>query len=684
MIFNFSKNDFETIKNLFLSKNYQKIISEYSLDKQINDANIIRNLLVVKSYFHLGNIVKAQELLLNIDEIFDFHEVKFLIGNYYRNKNQPKKALEYFQSAIKLNEQSPDYFNEAGNVSGDIGSYDLAIEYYLKALNFDLPASIKCILLSNIGNAYYNGGNPEQGIVFSKKSLNLNQNFEPAWTNLGLCLFTLKKYEESINTFKKVLEISPNFEKAINNLAVVYVEIGNFTLAKQYLLKLLEINPNNNVAFLNLGKCQSSLREYHQALASFKKSFEINKNNLTAVSNYLMNLNYLDKISHEEIINEHILKSKYFTQYNQKIDPFQKFNNSKIKIGYVSADFNNHSVKSFFQPIITGHNKDKFEVFCFYNDTKIDEFTQIVKANSNFIEISKKNDDEVVSFIKEQNIDILIDLSGHTKGSRLSLFAKKPCPIQITWIGYATTTGLEQMDYRIVDSFTDPPGREINNFPEKLIRMKNFFMTYQGIEEYDVLTAPSFKNNFITFGSFNNSTKINNFTIQIWSKILKNDHQNKLVLKSFQFIDMNIRNKIKSEFMELGVNEDQLIFYDKMPRNEHFSLYNQIDIALDPTPYNGTTTTIESLWMGVPVITLEGSIHQSRVTHSILMNMNLNELTAKNIEEYVEIALKLASDKNKIQNYKETLRAKLLSSPIMNHKNFLMELEQHFKNLIKK
>lgn len=684
MIFNFSKNDYDIIKKLFLSKDYQRITTDFNLDNKIDDKNIQRNLLIIKSFLHIGNIQRASELLLKVDDLFNFHEVKFLLGTYFQNKNNLSEALNYFQKAIELNSQSPDYYNEAGNVSGDMGRFDLAIEYYQQALNFKLHPSIQSILYSNIGNAYYNNGNPDQGIEFSKKSIDLNQSNYPAWTNLGLCLFTKKKYEESINIFKEVLKLNPNFEEAINNLSVIYIEMDNYSLAKDYLNKLLSINPKNHVAYLNLGKCYSSLREHSFALNSYKKAFELNKNNLTAVSNYLFELNYSDKISQQEIVDEHNLLSTFFIQDSQQTTAYQNINNSKIKIAYVSADFKNHSVMSFFSPVVKGFNKDKFELYCLYNGTEYDKSTQLVKDNSIFIDISKKNDEEVIQFLKQQNIDILIDLSGHTKGNRLSLFAQKPCQVQINWIGYPNTTGLKQMDYRIVDNYTDPLELEVNNLPEKLIRMSNFFMTFDEIEPYEIMPAPSNQKNYITFGSFNNSNKLSNLTIQIWSNILTKDHQNKLILKNYQFNDPNIKNKIKMEFLDLGVKEDQLIFYGKMPRDEHFNLYNQIDIALDPTPYNGTTTSMESLWMGVPVITLEGTSHHSRVTHSILMNMQLNELSANSKSEYINIAIDLANDRQRIQTYKQKIRQRLLNSPIMNHKNFIQELEQVLENLINK
>ena len=682
MEFNLLKNDYEKINSLFLSKDYQKIVSDFNLDNKIDDKNIIRNLQIVKSYLNIGNFDKAYESLLKIDQQFNFHEVKFLIGNYYQKKNFLNEALQYFQGAIELNRLSIDYLNEAGNVSSDLRKYDLAIEYYQMALSFKNPPSIESILLSNIGNVYYNSGNIEQGIFFSKKSLSINKQDLSALTNLGLCFLAQKKYYDSIEVFKEVLKINPNFESAINNLAVAYIEIGNYSSAKIYLKQLLDINPKHNSVHINLGRCQSALKEYEYALSSYKKAFELDKKNLAAVSNYLLNLNYSDQISQETIVKEHISKSRYFVQNNYKTSPFQKINNSKIKIGYVSADFKNHSVMKFFSPIVTGYNKDKFEIYSFYNGSVFDESTEIVKKNSKFLEISKKNDEEVINFIKQQNIDILIDLSGHTKGNRLSLFAKKPCQTQINWIGYPNTTGLEQMDYRIVDQFTDPPKFDINYFPEKLIRMSNFFMTFGELKAYEISPAPCIKNDYITFGSFNNSIKLNNSTIQIWSNILKNDHQIKLILKNYEFNDHNIRNKIKLEFLELGVKEDQLIFYGNMPNDEHFDLYNQIDIALDPTPYNGTTTSMEALWMGIPVITLEGSTHHSRVTHSILMNINLNELSTKSAKEYVNTALNLAADKERIQNYKNSLRQRLLSSPIMDHKNFNLELEQVFENLV--
>lgn len=670
------------IEDLFVQKKYKKIISNFRLDIKIDESNWKKNFLIAKSYFYIQNYKKSLDILNIIDKNKNHHEVKFLKGNIFLIQGQPKLALSFYLKAINLDESNSIYYNEVGNIYLGASKYDLAIEYFKKASTFANSPDIESALLFNIAFTYQKLGKFDLAIEFSKKSLAINNNLLSAWDTLGISYSFIKNYDKAINSFLGALKINPNYENSLNNLAVLYTETGSFNLAIKYFEKIIKINPTNSAVFLNLGKCQNSIRKFNDALNSFKKAIDLDRNNYTAISNYLLSINYADSLENNFIFQEHTKFGNNFS-FNLFNSPKNtKLFTKKLKIGFISGDFKKHAVMEFFIPIIKNFDRSQFDFFCFSNSSLNDDYTEIIKVNSQFIEIFNKNDEEVIKIIHNKGINILVDLSGHTKNNRISIFAKKPCSVQISWIGYPNTSGLKAIDYRIVDNFTDPEGSD-NFYTEKLIRLKNFFMIFNPPKEYNISEPPFYKNNYITFGSFNNLNKLNKKTMGIWATLLKKNKKNKLLLKSFNFRDQNLIEQVKKEFINLGIENQQLVFYERLDLDDHFNLYNEIDIALDPIPYNGTTTSLEALWMGVPLISLEGDTHRSRVTHSILMNINCIELTAKNESEYFQKNFELMENIERIKIYKQTLRKKIKNSPILDYKNFIKELESVFLELVK-
>lgn len=670
------------IEDLFEKKKFKKIVSNFLVDENIDQTNWKKNFLIAKSFYHLQNYNKSLDILNLIDQKISYHEIKFLKANIYRIQGQLKLALDFYKKAINLNDSKFIYYNEIGSIYLISSNFDLAIEYFKKALSFKTSPDIESALLFNIGFTYQKLGKFDLAIDFSKKALDINSNLLSAWDTLGISYSSIKNKEKAIESFLGALKINPNYLNSLNNLAVLYTETGNFDLAIQYFQKIIKTNSSNSAVFLNLAKCQNSIRKFDEALISFKKAIDLDRNNYTAISNYLLSINYLDKLDKNLIFQEHLKFGNNFS-FNLFNSPVEtKSYKKKIRIGFVSGDFRRHAVMQFFTPIIKNFNRNQYEFFCFSNSPIKDDYTDLVKSNSDFVEIFNKSDDEVIKIIHQNEINILVDLAGHTKDNRMSLFAKKPCSVQISWIGYPNTTGIRAIDYRIVDNFTDPDGN--NSFcTEKLIRLNNFFMIYDPPKEYEIFEPPVFKNNYITFGSFNNLNKLNQKTLQIWAALLKKNNNNKLVLKSFEFKDQNIINSVRDELINLGLEKQQIIFYEKLDLDSHYNLYNKIDIALDPITYNGTTTSMEALWMGVPLVALEGDTHRSRVSHSILMNINCPELSAKSEFEYIQKNFELMNSLEKIKTYKQTLREKIQNSPIMDYKNFLNELENVFLELLK-
>lgn len=352
----------------------------------------------------------------------------------------------------------------------------------------------------------------------------------------------------------------------------------------------------------------------------------------------------------------------------------------KIKVGYVSPDFRIHSVSQFFKPLLLAHNRDEFEIYCYSNVARPDSITTYIKSISDhWRNILGVNDKDVVQLIKKDEINILVDLSGHTANNRLKVFTHKPAPVQVTWLGYPNTTGLSTMDYRFTDSIADPPGSD-HLYTEKLIRLKDGFLCYSGDESIKASTSPPcLKNGYITFGSFNNLPKVTAEVISLWSRILRSLFTSRLILKARQLKDKGVRSRIRKLFKKNGISFKRVqLFPMLLEARDHLNFYSRIDIALDTFPYNGTTTTCEALWMGVPVVTLKGSRHAGRVGASILTHANLKELIAENTDQYMEIVLRMGNVVSRLWHRKRNL---IRTSSLCNSALFAKNMETAYKEI---
>jgi predicted O-linked N-acetylglucosamine transferase (SPINDLY family) len=291
------------------------------------------------------------------------------------------------------------------------------------------------------------------------------------------------------------------------------------------------------------------------------------------------------------------------------------------------------------------------------------------------------SDNEVAGLIRKDMIDILIDLAGHTAYNRILLFARKPAPLQISWIGYPGTTGLKAMDYKIVDNYTDPIGMTEKFYTEKLLRLPESFLCYQQDKDTPGITElPAIAVGHVTFGSFNNFSKVSSEAIALWSGILRTIPDSRLIMKTKSLSDENTRNQTVEKFLREGISTDRIDLLSWEPTLKgHLEIYNRIDIALDTFPYNGTTTTCEALWMGVPVISLAGSSHISRVGVSLLSNAGIPEFIARSADEYADIAIKLTQDLSRLKMLRGNLRHMLSQSPLCNTKRFMANLEQCYR-----
>ena len=363
--------------------------------------------------------------------------------------------------------------------------------------------------------------------------------------------------------------------------------------------------------------------------------------------------------------------------HNNVRDPHRR-----LRIGYVSADFKRHPVGYFLSAVLSAHDHAVTEIYCYSNQVTDDDMSVRLRACADqWRSISRMADTDVAALICRDAIDILVDLSGHTGGNRLTMFALRPAPVQVSWLGYFGTTGLSSIDYILADRFIVPEGEQ-KYFTEAVWRLPGCYLCYTPYDlDVRVGLPPALNDGNVTFGCFNNRAKITDDTVRVWATILRSLDGSRLFLKTKSLADPVVVKTLVAQFAAHGIAPDRLILEGHSPLVEAMNAYNRVDIALDPFPFGGCTTTADAVWMGVPVVTLRGNRWVGRMSESILSAVGLPELVAANEVEYVEIAVQLAADLPGLAKRRSALRSLVESSPFCNGVEFTRQLEAAFRGM---
>jgi protein O-GlcNAc transferase len=535
-----------------------------------------------------------------------------------------------------------------------------------------------------IGVIYYQLKEYDSSIKYIKKALQLGPDYVDAYNNLGLVLQETNQLEEAIMSYEKALTLNPNFERAHYNLGTALKEKWQVDEAIQHYQFAIRLNPSFVEAFNNMGLALQDQGRLDEAEAYFRRALQIKPDFALCYSNLLLSMNYNSRYNAQTLFSEHLQFAKQCAEPSTSAAIRHKNNCSherRLKIGYVSPDFRRHSVGYFIEPILAAHDHDQFELFCYSDVSLPDSVTTRLQVYSDqWQNIYGMTDKHVFSDIQKDGIDILVDLAGHTGNNRLLVFARKPAPVQITWMGYPNTTGISTINYRFVDGYTDPPGLTDSFYTEKLIRFPGSFLCYQpDTDSPCVEELPAIKTGHVTFGSFNYFAKVSPELVALWATLMKETPDSRLIMKSRNFSDRTTCKYAMELFFKHGIVPERI---DLLPVTlsfeGHLAMYNRVDIALDTFPYNGTATTCEALWMGVPVITLAGNTHASRVGTSILSNVGLSDFIAHTGKEYIEIAVAATKDIPALQFLRKGLRNKMLYSPLCDKKGFIKNLEHMY------
>jgi len=591
------------------------------------------------------------------------------------------EACTSLQQLLSKMPQATEGHFRLGNSLFSLGQYDAAAQSYRQAITLK-PAYHEA--LNNLGNTLRHLGQYETALDCYRQAITGNSDYAEAYSNLGNALQDLGQKEEALNNLEVAVRLKPELADGHFNLAVTLSDSGRLAAAEQSYEKTLELDPKHAEAANNLGNLCVSQGRLQEAEFWYLQAIEIQPDYHIAHSNRLFCLNYHSDYdakkslaAHQQWDQQHCAKITAFKHNKHHADP-----DKILRIAYISPDLCAHSVAFFLEPLLQHHNPSQVESFCYANVKHEDKTSAKLRAHTkHWHNIYGQDDATIAQRIKQDKIDILIDLAGHTAGNNLLTFAWQAAPVQATWLGYPNTTGMQRMAYRITDAYVDPED-DNNPHSEELIRLPKAFSCYQPHPDCPPVGDLPASQKPLTFGSFNNLAKVTDDVISTWAALLQAIPDSSLILKNKALSDEQVRKTFLQRFSEHGISSDRIeLIAWTASMVDHMKLYNRIDIALDTFPYNGATTTCESLYMGVPVICQYGKQHASRVSADFMQQVGLAAWIAKDTEDYIAKALELAQDTNTLATIRQKLRQDMLQSSLCDGQRFTHDIEQAFRDM---
>lgn len=586
-------------------------------------------------------------------------------------------ALAAYGKASRLNPNVGFVWFRQGKLLNGLKRYAEAIPVLEKAIS--LPGQLGDYHYE-YGLALHMSKRFQEALVNYEKALSMGYETAALHCNRGVIYKDLRKGGDSIMAFHKAVTMDPSNVSYLNNLGAAALELGLNSEALDCFEQAVEKNPKLPTARNNIGNLLKDRARGMDALPQYRKSMELNPDDRDAPSNYLLCHMYIPDMDPKLVFEEH---KKWGISTTKKFPPAFKFKpreaGAKIRVGFLSADLCHHPVAHFIEPIFRGYDRERFEFVAYGDQRKSDEFSaRFAKQVDLWRETSSYDDLALAKLIYEDRVDILFELAGHTAYNRLGVFALKPAPLLVSYLGYPGTTGLPTIDFRITDAFADPQGTTEHLHTEKLIRVPECAWCFEpDAVAPEVEPLPALKNGYVTFGCFNNMAKLNPALFETWAEILLRVPGSHLRLKARTLTDDGVRKELKSYFTERGIEEDRLDFFGHTKKiADHLGSYHSVDIALDSFPYHGTTTTCEAMWMGCPVVTRAGKTHVSRVGVSLLSAVGLQEFITDTREDYIEKAVALAGQTDRLEELRAGMRERIRQSVLMDEKRFVRGFEK--------
>jgi len=613
----------------------------------------------------------------------DYADAWYNLGNVLYGQGKRDEAVAAYRRAIGIKHDYVEAHNNLGSVLQVQGKLADAVASFRRALALK-PDYAEAH--NNLGNVLRVQGKLADAVASFQQALVLRPDYAEAHNNLGNAFHAQGKLADALASFERTLALKPDFVEALYNMGNVLQLQEKLADAVECYERALALKPDHAEAHCNLGTALKEQVKLEEAVAAYRRAISIKPDYAEAFSNVLFCLNYDDKSTPDALYAAH---REWDERYGRPAARPMEYSNARevgrrLRVGYVSGDFCRHSVAYFLEPLLRNHDHEAVEVFCYAEVAQPDAMTQSLRGFADhWLATVGMTDEALAQRITEDGVDILFDLAGHTGKNRLRVFARKPAPIQVTWLGYPNTTGLTSIDYRLVDAITDPEGICDAFASETLIRLDGGFLCYDPVADPPTPSPPpSLAAGVVTFGSFNNPAKISAVTLDVWAAVLVREPRARLLLKGLPFADAGTRASFLARLGGRGVAAERVELVARLPdMADHLALYNRVDIALDPFPYNGTTTTCEALWMGAPVVVQKGDRHAGRVGASLLSQIGLTDLIAYSAEEYVEIALRLANDPARLSKLRHSLRPRMAASSLGDGPAFARKIEAALRTM---
>lgn len=641
----------------------------------------------------------------------------FYVGLSLAQQHRQQEALPAFKKAIELQPDLTEAHLNLGNALSEMGRHEEARACFQRALELNPQLAESH---NGLGNSFRGLGKTDQAIACFQKAIALRPNYAEPYQGLGMALNDLGKFDEAVQHFKQAILLKPDFVVAFTGWGRALQEMGQIKAARACWEKALELEPKQVGAYIGLGQQHRALAEHSDALANFQKALRLDSKNAEACSylggelfswgrcdegvaylekalalapdvpehhsGLLFNLHYHAPVPAERLADYH---RAFGERFEASLKPlWRPHDNSKdpergLRVGLISGDFRRHPVGYFMADLLESLKANGLELYAYANHWHDDDLTERIKPQfAGWCKCKTLSDDALAERIRADGIDVLVDLSGHTEGMRLLTFARKPAPVQVTYLGYPDTTGLTAIDYILGDPRMFPP-EEAALYTEKPWHLPDTSLCYMPPDQpVEVGPLPALQNGgTLTFGCLNKREKISDAAIEVWAEILRELPDSRLLLQNKVFADAGIAEDMRKRFAAKGVAQERLELIGGLSWREHLETYNRVDIALDPFPYNGTTTSVEGLWVGVPLLALKGDRLVAHMGESIQHAMGMTEWIAADKHEYVAKAVAFAGDLPALAAVRNGLRERLLASPICDAPRFARNLEAAFRGM---
>jgi predicted O-linked N-acetylglucosamine transferase (SPINDLY family) len=626
----------------------------------------------------------------------------FDLAVQHHQSGQLAEAEVLYRQILAVQPEHADALHMLGVIAHQAGQVDAAAQLIRQALSL---APQNPMAHCNLGLVCRMRGNREEAVACYERALQLKPDYAEAHNNLGISLVELGRLDDAIDAFRRALELKPNYPDALVNLGNALGDCGQLDEAVAVYHRALALTPDSVAALYNFGNTLRSMGHFDEAIETFHRALQINPGNLTIISTIILSLHYkAGDVGGMIAEAQQRWNRQCSDRLKASIQPHSNDRNPerRLRIGYVSPDFREHVVARNLLPLFRNHSHQDFEVICYSGGIQIDETTEeFQRCADHWRSVVTMTDAALAETILGDRIDILVDLSLHTSGNRLPVFARQPVPVQLSFAGYPESTGVEGIRYRISDRWLVSEGKmqdaghrmqddsagdadpvscilhpASRATPECVFLLDSFWCYDPCGIELPVNALPALENGFVTFGSLNSFIKVNEPVLKLWARVLERVDNARLVLLSDPGTQ---REWVLRVLREAGVEARRVEFVPRLSRAAYLESYQRIDIVLDPFPYCGHTTSLDAFWMGVPVVSLAGERAASRAGLSQASNLGLDELVAFSEDDYVGVAARLAGDLAGLVELRRTLRSRMQASLLMDAPRFARQIETAYR-----